>query len=146
MAGVLISGPAGGGKSQAARDERERLPHPAIVVDFQSIYAAITQAQRGPDGRYPERDEADLLPIVENIRQHTMIVAVERGINVVATNSDGSPERRGYLLGLLGPVAAERVIDPGRDVVTARLASLTTGELSGACESAIGRWYERLRP
>ena len=48
--------------------------------------------------------------------------AVEGEYSVVATNSDGSEERREYLLGLLGADATEEVVDPGREVVTARLS------------------------
>ena len=56
-------------------------------------------------------------------------IAREREIGIVATNSDGSPARRAYMLGLLGPGAVERVIDPGRAVVEARLAD-AAGNLS----------------
>lgn len=144
-ANVLLSGPAGGGKSAAARRERagiEAAGGPAVIVDFQSLYAALTGDQRGSDGRYPERDNPVLLPIVEHMRQHAIIVARERDIGVVATNSEGGRRRREYLLGLLGPGAVETVVDPGRAAVVAHLA--VDGALSPQCEIAIGRWYNRL--
>ena len=141
MPNVLLSGPAGGGKSQAARDAAAAMPGPAVIVDFTAIYNAITLQQRGPDGKYPDRPTPDpLLPLTESIRQRTIRLAGERDLAVVATNSDGRPARRAYLLGLLGAGAVERVIDPGRAVVSARLAG-PTGGLSEACTAAVDRWY-----
>ena len=141
MPNVLISGPAGGGKSQAARAELERLRAngPVALADFQAIYVALTGVERDSNGRYPMRDET-LLPLVESIRQRIIITARERDIGVVATNSDGTERRRDYLRGLLGVGAIERVIDPGLDVVTARLAD-ASGQLSQGCDAAIARWY-----
>ena len=116
------------------------MPGPAVIVDFSAIYAALTMARRGPDGKYPDRPGADpLLPLTESIRQRTIRLAVERDIGVVATNSDGRPARRDYLLRLLGDGAVERVIDPGRAVVAARLAG--PAGLSEACTAAVDRWY-----
>ncbi|MCY4086856.1 MAG: hypothetical protein OXG37_08245, partial [Actinomycetia bacterium] len=60
------------------------------------------------------------------------------------TNSDGDPGRRRFLLGQLGPGAVERIVDPGVEAVSARLADPVTLEVSGECEDAIGRWYRRL--
>ena len=59
MPNVLISGPAGGGKSQAARAELERLRAngPVALADFQAIYVALTGVERDSNGRYPMRDE-----------------------------------------------------------------------------------------
>ena len=68
--------------------------------------------------------------------------AQERGVDVVTTNSDGSPERRALLLSRLGPGATERVIDPGIDVVTRRLS--VQGTLDPQCAQAIQRWHGRL--
>ena len=141
MPNVLISGPAGGGKSQVARTELERMRAngPVALADFQAIYVAVTGVERDSNGRYPMRDET-LLPLVESIRQRIIITARERDIGVVATNSDGTQTRRDYLLGLLGVGAIERIIDPGLDVVTARLAD-ASGQLSEGCDAAIARWY-----
>ena len=63
-------------------------------------------------------------------------------IEIIATNSDGSPARREYLRGLLGPGAVETVLDPGRAVVEERLS--VNGVLSQQCGQAIDRWYGRL--
>ena len=98
---------------------------------------------RDDNGNYPERDP-DLLPLVERERQRIIRDAVEAEIGIVGTNSDGAQERREYLLGLLGPGATEELVDPGIDIVTARLSDPATGSLSDSCSSAISRWYSRL--
>ena len=143
MPSILLSGPAGAAKSQLARDLLAESPHLAVAADFQSIYAALLLLERGPDGRYPLRNEA-LLPLVEYVRRATITAARNREIDVIATNSDGDPARRAFLLQELGD-ATERVVDPGREVVAARLAEPSTGELGPQCEGAINRWYSRLR-
>ena len=143
MPSILLSGPAGAAKSQLARELLAESPHLAVAADFQSIYAALLLLERGPDGRYPARIEA-LLPLVEYVRRATITAARNREIDVIATNSDGDPARRAFLLQELGD-ATERVVDPGRQVVAARLAEPSTGKLSGQCGAAIGRWYGRLR-
>ncbi len=143
MPNLLLSGPAGAGKSQLARELAAERGGPVVIADFQALYAAIAGAERGPDGRYPERIEA-LLPTTEHTRQVVIAAAVQRDLDVIATNSDGDGERRAALLEALGVGAIERVVDPGREVVEARLADPVTGELSPQCRSAIGRWYGRL--
>ena len=141
MPNVLLSGPPGAGKSKAAREAAAAMPGPVVIADFSAIYAALTLARRGPDGKYPDRPTPDpLLPITESIRQRTILTAVARGYGVVGTNSDSRGERRRYLLALLGAGAVERVIDPGRAVVSARLAG-PGGGLSEACTAAVDRWY-----
>ena len=143
MASILISGPAGAAKSAMARRLYEEAVELTAIADFQSIYAAITGDTRGPDGRYPLRDNR-LLPLVEYTRRSLIHGAVNRQIDVLATNSDGSSARRNFLLEQLGAGATERIVDPGRDVVSARLMDDETEELDPECDRAIGRWYGRL--
>lgn len=142
MPGLLISGPAGAGKSAIAREELAARTGPAVAADFQSLVVAMLLLERGGDGRFPVRPDW-ILPLAEYVRRSVITGAVNRQIDVVATNSDGSSERRKFLLGQLGPGATERIVDPGRDVVAARLADAATGELEPECEMAIGRWYGR---
>ena len=145
MPGLLLSGPAGGGKTQAAEEVLETSNTPAVVVDFQRLYAALTGDERDPGtGRYPERQDRHsfLLPMVEYLRRTAITAAQQRDIYTIITNSDGDRERRDFLLGLLGAGSEERIIDPGRGVVEARLS--TNGVLSRQCGDAIQRWYSRL--
>ena len=144
MPSLLLSGPAGAGKSALARRLIAEAGRPMVAADFQSIVVALLQLRRGPDGRYTIRPDW-VLPMAEHVRREAIDAAVSRDIDVVATNSDGDPDRRGALLKRLGPGATERVVDPGRDVVAARLADPETGELSDECDAAIGRWYGRVR-
>ena len=146
MAGVLVSGPAGAGKSAVARQILEESVEPAVMADFQTIYAGLVGVERDPEtGRYPEREARHeyALPLAEYTRRAIITGAVQREIFVVATNSDGNPQRRTFLRSLLGGNAQERIVDPGRDVVESRLAS-ASGVLSEQCDSAISRWYGRL--
>ena len=140
MASLLLSGPAGAAKSALARRLLVESPELAIIADFQLVYRALTDVERDRGGRYPLRDDR-LLPLTEYVRRAIISGAVTREINVIATNSDGSPERRQFLLDQLGPGATERIVDPGRTIVAARLSDPETGELSGECDAAIGRWY-----
>ena len=143
MPSVLLSGPAGAGKSALARRLWIEAGTLAVIVDFQSLYAALSGDRRGDDGRYPLRRD-ELLPTVEYLRRAAITAAVQRELDVIATNSDGSEARRAFLLEQLGAGATERVVDPGQDIVSARLADPETGELSDECKAAIGRWYGRL--
>ena len=141
MAGVLLSGPAGGGKSQLARELLRSSNEPWIAADFQAIVAALLLQERGPDGKFPLRPEW-ILALTEYVRQAVITGARGRELNIVATNSDGDPARRSFLLGLLGEGATERIVDPGQAVVVARLTDTVSG-LSDDCRQAIDRWYRR---
>ena len=144
MAGLLLSGPAGGGKSQAAAAALIANVGPAVVIDFQTIYAGLLGIERLPSGRFPERLAADsyALPMAEYTRRAAITGAVEQEIDPIVTNSDGSPARRSALLGFMGAGAVETVIDPGLAVVTERLS--VNGLLSVQCGEAINRWFGRL--
>ena len=146
MPGILLSGPAGAGKSRRGSELLGLLGLAAIFIDFQSIYAALLGLGRDlSSGRYPERrpQDAFALPLAERMRQQAIRAALEQDIFPIVTNSDGSPQRRRFLLSQMGGGATEEVLDPGRAVVTRRLAG-PDGQLSQQCEQAINRWYGRL--
>ena len=142
MPSILLSGPAGANKSALARRLLAESTELAAIADFQLVYRALTDIERGRDGRYPLRDDR-LLPLTEYVRRAIIAGATDRDIRVIATNSDGDPARRSFLLGQLGKGATERIVDPGEDIVAARLSDPETGILSPECKSAIGRWFGR---
>ena len=142
---VLLTGPAGSGKSAAAR-ELLRTGKVDVVADFQSILAALLLLERDPEtGRFPPRDRAAerLIPLAQAIKVAIIAEARARDLTVVETNSSGSPAQRQRLLAALGG-ASERIIDPGRQVVEQRLADPVTGQLSSQCGQAVGRYYDNL--
>ena len=145
MPNLLISGPAGAGKTEEARRLLATSSEPMVAADFQTLLAALLLQERLPNGRYPQRLDSQaswLLPLTEYLRMATIGAAVGRGISVITTNSDGSPERRALLLSRLGPGAVERIIDPGLSVVTERLSN-PDGSISEQCVEARDRWYNR---
>lgn len=149
MANKLLSGPAGANKSERARELLEVASEPTVAADFTSLFNAVRLIERGPGGSFPERTAADevYLPIAEAMRREVIRQGQRRGLSVVVTNSDGDLDRRRELAALLGDAELEdieEVLDPGEDVVTARLSNRRTGKLGRACRSAIGRWYDRL--
>ena len=83
-----------------------------------------------------------LLPLTEYVRRAIITGATTRDIAVIATNSDGDPARRAFLVEQLGPGATERIVDPGRAIVAARLSDPETGVLSSECDSAISLVFE----
>ena len=113
MPSILLSGPAGASKSALARQLLAESRELSAIADFQAVYAAITGDVRGADGRYPLRDER-LLPLTEYVRRAIITGAVARDIDVIATNSDGDPARRDFLLSQLGPGATERIVGSWR--------------------------------
>ena len=144
MASLLLSGPAGGGKTGAARELLAERTEPAVMIDFQQIYAGILGIQRLPSGRFPERLDSDAyaLALAEYARRAMITGAVAQEVDAIVTNSDGNQTRRDFLLGLLGPGAAERVIDPGLAVVRQRLT--VNGVFSMQCQEAANRWFSRI--
>ena len=142
MASILLSGPAGGAKSQVAVELIQSASAPVVQADFQSLIVSMLALIRGQDGRFPPRPTW-ILPLAEYVRAGVITGSVNRDIDCIITNSDGSPDRRKFLLDRLGPGATERIIDPGEEIVKARLSDSITGELEPECSRAISRWYGR---
>ena len=141
---TLLSGPAGGGKTQEARRLLRAANAPTVVLDFQAILSALLLLERDANGRYPPRLASDshALPVAEYMRQSGMTAASGQQVDTIVTNSDGNADRRAFLLGRMGPGAAEVVIDPGIDVVVQRLSG--PEGLTDQCGQAIQRWYSRV--
>ena len=103
--------------------------------------------QRDPvTGRYPERVDGDpRLPLVSELRDRAIAEAAARELDGYVTTSDSRPESLDRLARLAASAgvgaAAIRIIDPGEEIVRARLADAVTGTLSDSCESALARWY-----
>ena len=134
---VPIVGPAGSGKSQYVQ---ATIRPGWIIVDFTSIYVALSGVQRGADGKYPERETGDpLLSLVQAVKTVTLKMAVERELSGFVTSSALADVED--LEKITGQTV--KVIDPGEDVVRARLADPVTGELSPECDKALRRWYRR---
>ena len=144
---LLISGPAGAGKSQAAARLRAESPEPTALAEHQELYAAVLGLRRDPaTGRYPERDPRDAwaLPMAEYLRRVIITSGQDRGFDVITTNSDGDPERRELLVMFLGPGATEIVMDPGESIIRDRLTFGMASGPSAQCEEAMDRWFRRL--
>ena len=134
----ILRGPAGGGKSQVIA---ERLQPGEFVADFTRLYVALAAVERGPDGKYPERQDGDpLLGLVSAVKAAVIREAARRELSGYVTTSDSRPEEIDRLraTGADGEVVT---IDPGEEVVRARLADPVSGELSPQCSQAMGRWY-----
>ena len=98
MANVLISGPAGSGKSQVAERLLAEAVEATVILDFQNLYTAISGTKRDPDtGRYPLRNRL-LLPTTEFLRLRGIDAARDRQLSMIVTNSDSSIARRSQLL------------------------------------------------
>ena len=73
MPNLLLSGPAGAGKSEAARRLLAESTGPLVAADFQALLVALLLLERDPEtGRYPERlasQAAWMLPLTEALRQ-----------------------------------------------------------------------------
>ena len=122
-----------------------------VVSDVTRLWAALGGYERGPDGRYPVRaDDDPALTTALYVQAVAVRRALREGAAVAVTTSRAGQASRWQALA--GQVEVEfsvevsfevRTVDPGEDVVRARLADPDTGELSPECEKAVRRWYPR---
>ena len=140
---TLIQGPAGGGKSAVARDLLE-AGEVQVVADVTGLWSVLSGAQRDPEtGRYPERRDDD--PALHAAR-YVQVAAVRQGLRagagVAATTSRRDQVNRWQEIAAAEDAAFRlRTVDPGLDVVAARLADPVTGVLSDSCSQALDRWF-----
>ncbi len=139
---LLVEGPAGSGKSQLV-NEMLANGELDIVADYTGLWVALRGVQRGPDGRYPIREDSD--PVVTSglaayLRAAAVREGLRQGLNVAVTS--GTPDTAVKW----AEVAREtetpfqvRTEDPGESVVRERLS--VDGELPQQCELAVRRWY-----
>ena len=113
-----------------------------ILADITALWAALSGATRGADGRYPVRlDDDPALALAQYLQQVAVRQALENGNDVVVTTSRaGQVERWREVADDAATALEVRTVDPGLEVVSKRLAD-AAGRLSGACAQAIGRWY-----
>ena len=132
---VPVVGPVGAGKSQYI--EEERRPGD-VLVDFTLIYAALSGAVRGADGRYPERQDGDpLIPLAAALMAHALSEAVKRQLRGWVTTA--SRDKVQTLERITGEPAV--VLDPGDDTVIQRHYRKSDPSITMQCSQALGRWY-----
>ena len=75
----IVRGPAGGGKSQWIR---ERMGPSDVLLDYTTLWAAVTGAERDAAGKFPIRRDGDpRLAMVEWLRIAAVRQAAERELD-----------------------------------------------------------------
>ena len=140
---TLIEGPPGSGKSDIARSAIQD-GEADLLVEFTALWAALRAVDRLPTGRYPIRKNSD--PFIKNgygsaLKTTAVRLALQRDLRViVSSGSRDDAKKWAPLAAEIGAKFEVRTVDPGRAVVTARLAD-DSGNLSVECQQALGRWY-----
>ena len=139
---TLIAGPAGSGKSAVAADMLE-AGEIEVLADTTALWVALSGVVRGPDGKFPVRTVDDpALAAALYLQATAARFALSSGARVgVTTSRRGQQSRWAQMAQEAGVEFNVRTIDPGEDVVRARLAD-DDGNLSAECARAIGRWYQ----
>ena len=137
---LLLEGPAGSGKSQEAEALLASGEY-HVLADLTALWAAVRAMRRGPDGRYPVRQDNDPgLALAAYLRAVVVRQGLRDGLNVVVTSaSPGTATRWAQAAEELGVRFQVRTIDPGYAEAAARLAD--GGSLSVECQKALARWY-----
>lgn len=145
MSLLLVQGPAGGGKSQLVAEFLESGLID-LVSDITMLWVALKGVTRDADGRFPVREDSDpALDAARYLQPVLVRFALELGARVAVTTSRRNQVERWQTLAYSIDVDfSVRTVDPGEDVVRARLADPVTGELSDPCARAIRRWYGEL--
>ena len=139
----LVQGPAGGGKSQLARDMLQ-AGQVDLLADVTQLWAAIGGYERDPaTGKYPiRRDDDPALRAALYLQATVAHYGLREGLDVAVTSSQRNQAARwGEVAAGAGASLNVQTVDPGEEVIRARLADIETGELIAECENAIGRWY-----
>lgn len=150
---TLVQGPAGGGKSAVLR-ELIASGEIEVAADVTTLWAALGLIERGVDGKYPVRDGNDpALALALYLQTVAARHALAEGRDVgVTTSRRGQEARWQGLADEAGAAFRVRTVDPGQDVVQARLSQAmnvtnqygeeeTVETLSDECRQAIARWY-----
>ena len=140
----LIEGPAGGGKSELLR-EMLAAGEIDVAADITALWAATGGHERDPaTGKYPVRAETDpALHTARYLQTVTAGFALREGYKVAVTTSRrGEIEKWTAVANRYDSPLRIQTVDPGREIVTARLSDPVTGNLSDECDTAIGRWYK----
>lgn len=140
---TLIEGPAGGGKSEVLR-ELLAAGEVDVAADITAMWTAVGGYERDPaTGKYPVRAENDpALHMARYLQTVAAGFALREGYKIAVTTSQRDRvERWRSVANRHDSPLSVRTVDPGREIVEARLADPVTGELSDECEAAIARWY-----
>lgn len=143
----LLQGPAGSGKSQLARDMLE-AGEADVLADVTQLWAGIGGYERDPaTGKYPIRQDDDpALDAALYVQATVVHFALRQNRNVIVTTSrPDQVERWKAVADEYGAPMQVRTVDPGIDVIRARLADAETGEVIDECEAAIGNWYGAMK-
>ena len=136
----LVEGPAGAGKSQVTAELVE-AGTVAVVADVTALWVALSGVKRGPDGRYPVREDDDpALGTARYLQAVAVRHALEQDADVAVTTSRPGQAARWRHVSTRHTLEVTTV-DPGEEVVRQRLALPETGELSPECQRAIDRWF-----
>ena len=115
-----------------------------VAADVTALWAAMGGHERGPDGKYPVRLETDpALHTARYLQTVTAGFALREGYNVAVTTSQRDQvEKWGAVANRYNAPLSVRTVDPGREIIEARLSDPQTGELDPECVSAVSRWYK----
>lgn len=146
MAGTLtlFQGPVGAGKSQ----EIKRMIDDGLLdlaVEYTRLWAAMRLIERGADGFYPIRADADPFNRAgfgNTLKKVAVTEALGAGLRTAVSTSKRGEEV--LWQGIADAANADDfnviTIDPGKHTIYTRLVN-ADGTIAAECEKAIDRWY-----